>query len=228
MAALTLIVAFLYFLRIKFSNSPPAIPSDAFIQVVDVQESIQSSYLEQLQLFDSEPLFIPTKWNASSHYQEISRTDDPARIFGNFPPEISLGIDEIYNDGLSAALEKSSATHQLLQPDVYNLWPDWGYGQLPQTSRVLARGSYSILDLSTGQQVRHGPLPPDLPDGFINGPWQPVRFLIQVDYGGLVGTPFRQQGSGVEGLDEALLQTVEQFEFLRDLNNGYYQVRFAP
>lgn len=109
------------FLFIQFTNPLPAQLGNATTKIAFIAKSgpyVESELLESLELFDSSPLFVPTRWNYATNIipvQKISKMSS----FPEFEPNIDLD-SQLRLDTIKASISDTNE-HQLLSANELDL-----------------------------------------------------------------------------------------------------------
>lgn len=182
---------------------------------------------EQAALFDSAPLFIPTRWNASQVIEVDSR-DALRGQFPEFEPQIQL-LDELKPssflvpqnipvdepiDLLASRFWRffvgfaESATAVSSFPDAVPVAEVWIVGQ--STARIL---SIPVeLNYTTASSVA-----------------RPVLYYLRVSSSGMaLGAPTQGQSSGNADFDHAAGEWLRRPEVLGQLPQGYLSIKVFP
>lgn len=214
--------------QIEFPEMTVQAPAEAFIRIAPAAKDRSRADQQALALFDTEPLFLPTRWNAAARLEALPELAPTVQLFDQFLPQVDfssaqrpLQLRQPFTGAPARAMTLSATPPG-------STWRAWG--QTPGDSLSLAgtSGGYTVTEIESGAVVRRGALPVTVVERAAGGPWQPVRFLIHLDESGLLGPPLRRTSSGTETIDAALLAVVSQYTFLRDLGPGYYRVEFTP
>ena len=194
--------------------------------VGDLNRQAAPAILEQAALFDSAPLFMPTRWNPASQMAEVASLKEATAIFNPFPARLLLPEFVPQIPGSAAPVRPPAGL------------PDGAafvlarYGRVPSGSGGDASPgpSVAITSLHSGPsrspqsvllpQSVQGLAPPAL--------WTPVRFFLHVAEGAPAGIPVLAQSSGFADWDRALQGFVASLDFYRQLGDGYYHLLVYP
>jgi len=211
------------------SNPLPSIESrTAFIEYVSMDSLASDASLEeQAELFDSAPLFIPTKWNAAQQIQFMHQ-DRLRERFPEFEPEMNLSAalkpdNLILEDALNIENPQS-----LLDSRFWRFFTDFGtdaseeiafqdadlYAEvMPQESEA-ARVFIAQKDLTVPDELRGGQVA--------------VFYLRTQGSGRLIGLPVLSQSSGSAAFDQAAAEWLTTASVLRQMPVGYLTVTVFP
>jgi len=196
-----------------------------FLETPD-QEGMGGLLSEQAALFDTEPLFLPTRRNAG----RAGSLADFAQTRGIVPfaaYELPLVLDE---KNLLAEIDRSVAP----VPSPERLLAQWTQAyaaQFGKTQQAKALSNRSaLMRLSRDfEPVREITI---LDDSFpiLSEPlWAPVDFLVMVGPSGeLLGEPLPTKSSGYEQVDAALRILVRRYLLGEGLRQGYYRLSIMP
>ncbi len=181
---------------------------------------------EQAALFDTEPLFLPTRWNAGRARSALEIAH------GRAPSPFSTYDLRIAPDAEALPAALVDAPPVLLTPESLlsarhtDFFAQFGKGgnvhPLSERSALLRviQGSKTIAEV-----VLRGRFSPEL-DGTL---WSPLDFMVLVGPDGeLVGEPLLQGTTGNEAVDEALRALVRGHLEGRRLGEGHFKVSIMP
>lgn len=188
---------------------------------------------EQAILLDSAPLFIPTRWNATSRQPLRLGFDSTTDGFQDYLPEFSL-LNDLKPFGLSESdPAEVSRPEDLLKPRFLDAYRSVGTsgGEItalePTTPtaviRILEAGAWrsaqaSVLSLNVDIEVDSG-----------NQILNPASVYIQISgTGDLISGPILNAGSGSNDFDELVISWVQRVDVLARLPAGYLEVEIYP
>ena len=222
-AILVHILVFLLFQMrsIHLSDREPPKP---YVTFVSEDSFAKDAELEEYaMLFDSAPLFIPTRWNASQLVEVDFETVSMGH-FSEFEPTIKL-LDELQPEGLLITED-----YQMDEPsDLLNsrFWRFFeGFGQSPEP--VSAFESVApIAEISVIGEARPTiSLNVDLEPVASFSALNPVSYTIRRYNNGLVwGAPTLVETSGNQAFDQSVARWLQRPEVLSQLPVGYLLVR---
>jgi hypothetical protein len=196
-------------IRIEGPGQPAPFPKPAPIRHLgNFDQALPSTIIEQASLFDSAPLFMPTRWNRASRMSEVASL----REAPNPSTAPAVAAPEVLPDGpafMLAQLGRVAESPLLAESP--------GPAVVVQTMGPKR---------STGRPV--GLLPPDLTVQAPAALWNPAGFHLLVREGVPAGSPFLVQTSGFSDWDDLVREFVASLEFYRTLQDGYYLITVFP
>lgn len=221
------LAGFLLF-RVISSPLPERAATPPFVQYVSADSLANDTELEeQAALFDSAPLFIPTRWNASQSSPVYLR--DAARgQFPEFEPEIDLLAELQPSSLLVAADLQVNAPIDLLASQFWRFFagfPQWSDPvlALPQALPV---AEVSVLGQPIAETLL---LSADVQCATAAPIARPVLYYLRVSAAGSVrGAPTLGRSSGNAAFDAAAAAWVERPEVLAQLPSGYLSIQVFP
>ena len=222
-------VGIFYLIRIE----PPAIrpaPVDTarFDYVGDLGVRSDPVLRQQALLFDSAPLFMPTRWNPVSEMSDVASLREAAEVFDVFPPH--LNIPDSPPDIQALPFVRGSLDSLQLPED-----PSFflsRFGQRAVTLPDLPPSGPSIhpfrLDTGGGGSVSPQSIPSSLEAMIPDSLWSPALFYLQIVHGKVLGVPATAQSSGFSDWDRALQDFLGSLDFYHRLDSGYYRVTVYP
>ncbi|MEX0324598.1 MAG: hypothetical protein AB3N33_00780 [Puniceicoccaceae bacterium] len=194
--------------------------------VGDLNREAAPAILEQAALFDSAPLFMPTRWNPASQMAEVASLQEATEIFDRFQARLRLPAFEPHFPGAPGMVLPRPA---LPDGPAFTLAR---YGRVPSFSReVVSPGPtvhISSLKEGSADLPESTPLPESLQTLSPPALWTPVQFYLHVSEGAPVGIPMLAQSSGFIDWDQALQGFVASLDFYRQLGDGYYHLLVYP
>ena len=184
--------------------------------------------LEQAALFDSAPLFMPTRWNPVSQMSDVASLKEATEIFDRYAFQLSL-------PGFAPAFpDQRSQSGESVQEDL----PGGPAFVLSRFGRQPASAANAV---SRGPSVQLNQLD-DTAKGAVSGPelpaplqalappalWTPAQFYLQISEGIPAGLPLLAQSSGFADWDQALQGFFSSLGFYRQLDDGYYHLLVYP
>ena len=202
--------------------------SSGFAQYISYDYDSRSRRLhEQAELFDSAPLFLPTKWNYGSALQDNLLSHEGDALFEPYPPSVSLEGEELTD---LPAVDDPEVNHprELLANPYWSFFDSFGEAETELGKRPDV-GSYLIVQgFGTEASVRRQRLPDRITGQFEAPFWAPASFSVTVDAVGMVGEPKLTESSGFEAVDNALREYLLEPFFAAGLSPGYYRVEIWP
>jgi hypothetical protein len=181
---------------------------------------------EQAALFDSAPLFIPTRWNASRSIDLVQLS----RVSGKFPefePEINL-LTALQPSSLPVAQDFNvDEPLDLLNSRFWRFFS--GFGQSTDLIGALP-SSLPVAEVSVvGDFSRRLSIPVKLDYVTIAAVPQPAVYFLRTSVGwGELGASTLGQSSGNEAFDRAVGEWLRLPEILGQLPKGYLSITVYP
>jgi hypothetical protein len=196
--------------------------------VGNLDREVAPAILQQAALFDSAPLFMPTRWNPASEVSEVASLREATEIFDRFPAELRLPRRRPGFPGQALATTGGSGPElpggpafvlgrfgrQTIDPEV---------ALSPGATLAIRR-----LDAEGGLDRSGGPIPAALQALSPPALWTPAQFYLQITEGVPVGLPVLAQSSGFADWDKAIQGFVSSLGFYRQLEDGYYHLWVYP
>lgn len=187
-------------------------------------ETTSAPLREQALLFDSTPLFLPTRWNAVSNPVVRGLSRRPGDLFPAYSPELSLENIEIGSTRMDA-----SATAPIDGVREFDAAPFHAFRGVPARAvRLSGRTAhFQVLAAASGEEVFSVDIDDSLPDG--GQLWGPAVFGVQITPLGLTGSPVLLEGSGIEEIDAFFSRQLRDRILTGRLPEpGYYRVLVGP
>lgn len=190
-------------------------------------EEGNDSLWEYALLRDSEPLFLPTRWNNSQALPAPALYRRPADLFAPYSPKWSyaendFGLrEEVFQTPVRTAME----TYRQWQDPVLTTFGhrDVGVPVLPPRQARLA------FTLPTGEVLRIADVRMEETPSELNQLWLPAEFTLQVGNIGLIGEPVLVLSSGSEAVDRFLRGALRRELLDQGLPpSGYYRILAGP
>lgn len=195
-----------------------------------VRHDRDEAWVELSRLMDSAPLFLPTRFNYAADINHVASLREETELFQHFEPilqesrwkipewtrtEPGLDLDhwvdappsrDLIAFGVQAGPEKQS--EDVPAPRLRG----------PRVDVVeLTGGTRRSLDLPHPGDVE---MPAEL--------WEPLRILMQIQWGRPVGAVIDGPGSGFGDWDRVLLEWSQAPDVYRQLFDGYWRVEWYP
>jgi len=207
------------------ASMPP--PEHPFVSFPLQAEGGDPLVAELSALSDSEPLFLPTRWNASVPLVPNEPEGARRSPFDPFPPETTMG-----EGGGALFFQARPATPQnpkdVLAQSVRSVFESFGHGRAASVPRREAGLQVEIRDFYSDKliDVRTLPYSDSALDGLQSRGF--AEYHIQLQRGSLIGPPILATGTADEALDRTLGELLLQAKTLEDLPTGYYRVLIGP
>jgi len=227
------------FLALSVRTSPPATPATPtpFIAYAPGQSFTPDALLgEQAVLLDTEPLFLPTRWNTLRDPLPASRVAATLDPFPPAEPRLTLGTGgggAVFPGEARAFPGQSTAGDPPPEPRTLLRRHHWSplltFGVRPDTGKaapVLEGPSLRVETLrGGGESVLTRTFTGPEGDG---GLWEPAVFLLSVGPAGAHGRPLLEKSSGDEELDARLRGHISRAFEGGALKSGYYRITVSP
>lgn len=219
-------VVFIFLWQSEPAVPPPPAGSRPRVTVV-AESAIGGGPLvkEQIELFDQQPLSMPTGWNAGVKELPEALRRQPGEVFGLYEPRLAFAAER-----LEPVFVPRSAAPQDARTGLRALGiPADGWGGIGRADRRVptlpARDAgVEVRSFAGGQVVLQAALA-GLPAVVREHDWAPLEFSVAVESAGLVGEPSLATGSGVEEVDAFFgAYLVRQFRLAERLPPGFYRV----
>ncbi len=204
--------------------------AEAFVEVRWPRAGEAAVWSEQTLLFDSAPLFVPTRWNHASAIDRVASLEEKTGLYSPFIPRLRLDAEGAPVDRLIRHFEppELDPLHGLVI-----LQGSEGFGEAPSPparySQLNPRLRVERLSRSGGApEVRWFALPETIVEHLPGGLWTSPIFYLDIIQTGLVGAPVLGQGSGLEPFDQSVREYIDGFDFVRRLEPGYHRVTLVP
>jgi hypothetical protein len=228
---LGLVAHFGIFYFLKFQGPAPRERPDFDSEIEYVGNLARESdpvLQEQGLLYDSAPLFMPTRWNLGSEMGSVASLREATEVFAIFPPELSLpDSPPQIRDSIKGA--PPMPLQELPQGPAFIMAP---FGRVSANSGESSPASMIVearpLDSQRVADSVRIPIPESLIQQVPPSLWSPARLHLQLKEGRPIGWPVVASGSGFTEWDEALQQYVGSLGFYRYLRNGYYLITVYP
>jgi len=206
------------------NDSPETTPSSVGI----VRLSGDTALLQQVELYDPRPLFLPTLINNSAPNLPMRLCREPGNDFKVVPPNFIFAEYEMKIALPEPIAVPGDPVQALHTGEASN--PFFAFGRLNFAYTALSpRLAYLEVVLAKSGRVVLATALKLGPDGAIPaGDWQPLEMLLAVEVAGVIGAPVVTKGSGLEEVDDffrAFLQ--KQFRMGPRLPPGIYVLRIG-
>jgi hypothetical protein len=186
---------------------------------------------EQIDLFDQQPLSMPTRWNAGAQGLPADVRRQPGEVFGMYDPRMVFAADRLEPaiGPRGDAPADGRAGLRIIGPMA------GGWEGVGRVDRAVA--AFPARDAAVevrrfgpdGDQVVLRDTLQDLPRELDGRDWPPVEFSVAVATTGLVGLPTVEEGSGVEVVDTKFGSLLaSQLNLGERLPPGLYRVQVSP
>lgn len=218
------IVAFILF-RIDSDYLPDREPSKPYVTFVSQDSFAKETELEEYaSLFDSAPLFIPTRWNITQLIEVDFETVYLGQ-FSEFEPRIEL-LSELRPNGLLVADDyRVDKPADLLASRFWRFFE--GFGRTTETitafEETMPVAEVSLIGKPLSPAIM---LKVDLEPAAAFSIPRPVSYMIGASGSGLVwGYPTLVETSGNEAFDQSVYRWLQRPDILAQLPVGYLLIR---
>lgn len=218
------------FALFRVTNDPqlPSVAVDSHFQFANASELRANPIIEeQVLLYDPEPLFLPTRWNASPQFIDSNLSLVSDSPFTRFEPELLLKKEDLkkrqWKTKSADRISKPSDT-LLIQND--ELFSSFGQTAVPLNALPQRAAVLTVYDFERSERILSVAL--DTLPGIEGELEQIGEFLVVIDTMGLVGTPLVERNTGNGDLDNALRAFISEFPAIKRLKQGYYRITMGP
>ena len=180
---------------------------------------------EQIELFDQQPLSIPTAWNAGAEALPADLRRQPGERFGLYEPRLAFAaerLDPVFAPRGGAPQDSRAGLRVLGMPA--GGWGGIGRFDRPLPALPIRDAGVEVRRFAGGEVVLQAALV-ELDAMVREHDWAPLEFSVAVESAGLVGVPSLAVGSGVEEIDGFFGgYLVRQFRLGERLPPGFYRV----
>lgn len=184
----------------------------------------------QALLEDSAPLFLPTKWNASTSPGAEQFRD--LVIISSFikpePPELYAMKSPLFINGPKLPFEpprSNDISVWLRKPfSTFSI----GKEDSPMADINASGGLMVITRVGMVDERREIEIPMELLSESEKGNWTPVEFFHTVEHFTAMGEPIQTKFSGIKELDQALARFAKMQVSSSSLPTGYYRITAYP
>ncbi|MGJ8640355.1 MAG: hypothetical protein ACSHYA_13290 [Opitutaceae bacterium] len=220
------LAGFLLF-RVESNLLPVRDQNESFVRYIS-QSSIEgdATLEEQSQLFDSAPLFIPTKWNAAQSVSLMPNDRAPER-FPEFEPEIDLA--SALNSSNLPSVEQSSIEQpiDLLKSRFWSFFESFGQTDELITPFPTVGHFAEIVIVGSTEPSLSMESPLEFTD--TNAVPEPVHLLLRVPGNGQIfGEAVVSQSSKNPAFDRAAQEWLRDPETIGKLPVGYLWIKIYP
>ncbi len=218
-----MLVFFLF--RISSNDLPNPEPSKPYITFVSEESFAKDAELEEYALlFDSAPLFIPTRWNASQSV-EVNFKNMSLEPFSEFEPKIEV-LSALQPNGLLIADNYSvSKPSDLIASRFWRFFE--GFGQSPEAIPVFEQPKPIAKVYVIGESTNPAfSIEVDLESTVSSSTPRTVSYTIRrLDEGLIWGTPTLTETSGNEAFDQSVAKWLQRPDVLAQLPIGYLSIQ---
>lgn len=184
---------------------------------------------DQLNLFDSAPLFLPTPWNFATAEKELKSDRPPGEVFDLFAPRLTVSVEQTPAD-LVLVPSGVGTPAQAIRSFAWPYFESFGRVDRPLAPLPERLAMIEVRAMDTGELMLTATVARRAaPDAAGWGDWAPLEFLVSVEPALALGLPQLTRGSGFDEVDAFFREHVQR-ELLLDLRlpAGYYRVTVGP
>lgn len=222
-------VGIFYLIRIESPMlKPPPVDPARFDYLGDLGVSSDPVLRQQALLFDSSPLFMPTRWNLVSEMADVASLREATEVFEVFSPHLNIPNLPPDIDPLLTVPKSLDSLHLPEDPSFF--LSRFGRRAISLSDPPTSGPSIHAfrLDTSSTAGLSSRPVPSSLEALVPDTLWSPAQFYLQMVHGKVLGVPAIAQSSGFSDWDRALQEFLGSLDFYRDLDSGYYRVTVFP
>ena len=191
------------------------------IDYVDLSKSAVMA--DQALLEDSAPLFLPTRWNASTSPE--ANLGDKITGISIHPPELHA-VNSTFFKG--PQLDFGPQPPRVLSKGLTATFSTLGLAkEITRSSNASGEGVMEIQRMGE-EKIHEFPLPKKLLSESKVGFWSPVEFFCTVESLTAMGSPSQTKFSGINELDQALSRFAKQKVSESGLSSGFYRITAYP
>ena len=222
---LLLLAGILFLLNIEFEPVPSQRikePDRGFRVYIDSVSMAVEENEVAVALFDTAPLYLPTKWNYTG--QKNLQTFNAKSSFGtSLAPTLSLGRVNFFKArNLDEAIILSDLA-EITDAEELSSFSSFGRVDAGAISEERNDAFYQITDLDAGRRIGV-PVGVSLKQEGLGGRiWHSISLLFQVTDMG-IGKMMVQDSSNLEEVEEHFKQYFRKNRYIHDLPVGYYRI----
>lgn len=185
--------------------------------------------VQQVELSDPKPLFLPTEINSSAPALPASFRREPGRALKTIPPKLTYAPYEMKIVLPEPIPTPTDAVQAARIGDTPNPFFAFGRISFPYTPLSPRLAMLEVLQARTGRKILSAPLNAMPTEKFPAVDWQPFEMVVAVETAGLVGEPTVTSGSGFEEVDRYFRDLLLQhFRLGARLPPGFYTLHIGP
>lgn len=185
---------------------------------------------DRQEVTDLEPLFLPTRRNASVLSLPAQASRELGSMGSDFPPNYSISESSGGVNFPDLVPVPGNPVQVLSLGEPPNPWPEVGRADINVPTFPARLAFIEVRLAKSGQPVLSEAIASSaLPSGMPTADWAPLEFLVAVDSIGLVGAPV-STGSTTSDEVESFFRNfiVRGFQLGARLSPGFYSVRVGP
>lgn len=181
---------------------------------------------EQLELFDTEPLLLHTRWNYRTPLTMNKLLPGQGAFFAPYPANVALNetIKKTGDRSQSEFFSNDTLFEKVLAPEVLGVIEGFGVDRKPQATpqSPVIRGR--IYSLNRANSEHTFVLRVDEGESVLNSLWAPLKIQYFIHPGAYASQPLIKQSSGNTQVDAILVEKINQIISRLDLASGYYLI----
>ncbi|MBK9990567.1 MAG: hypothetical protein IPP19_07535 [Verrucomicrobia bacterium] len=230
LVALVVLAATLVRLPKTPSGKTPGQPTSSVAIARADSKGGNAALMQQVELYDPKPLFLPTSINSSDPELPASLRREPGAAFRDFPAQYAFDEYDMKKVAFPEPIGVPENPVQALStgtaPNPFYVLGRINYPYKPLPAR---EAFLEVQQAKSGRTVLAMPLTSDQANALPAVDWQPMEMIISIEASGMVGEPTVTSGSGFEAVDNYFrMYVAKQFRLGARLAPGFYALRIGP
>lgn len=224
-----LLVVAVRFVRLPGLPEQPTRPGTG-IGIIRLDPTAEGDGVSDQALLDPDPLFLPTRYNASQLELPGLMRREPGAAFQAIDAKFAYsnaaaGIP--FPDTMTLPEQPVEVIRYGRERDPFDGLGRYRRTEMPLTARVAV---LEVVETASGRVVLTAPLSPaTVPRAVTAGGWEPMELMATIDVTGLVGVPKMWRNSGVDAVDVFFRNYLAgAFHLGERLPPGVYILRVGP
>jgi hypothetical protein len=232
-AAVVVALMILAATKVRLPKSDTKVPKPATASVAIARADPRGgspALLEQVELYDPKPLFLPTLINNSDPNLPAMLRREPGTVFQSFPAGYVFDEYEMKKVAFPEPITVPATPVEVLHTgEIANPFFTFGRINYPYTPLSKRLAFLEVMQARTGKTVLAVPLVAQKSDNLPGGDWPPLEMMVAIETTGMVGEPTVTSGSGSDEIDDFFRAfLVKQFRLGSRLPPGFYTLRVGP
>jgi len=180
---------------------------------------------EQSALFDTEPLFLHTRWNYRAPLERDTLQPEQSVYFG--PYRSITRVDQLKTLELADTVnapEHGKIINEILVPGRTEVWQSFATLVTESHSEALGLIYVTLESLENPEEIRQTRFEESVIGEMASSLWSPIELQLFIHPGGVKSAPFVLRSSGDQNLDRALLNYLNVLLDRWSLESGAYRV----
>lgn len=234
-ATVVVVLAVLAATKVRLPKSPKGgiahAPSTSSVNIARADpRGGNAALLQQVELYDPKPLFLPTPINSSDPELPADLRREPGAAFRAFPAQYAIDEYDMKKVAFPESIAVPENPVQALStgkaPNPFYVFGRIDYPYKPLPARL---AFMEVQQAKSGRTVLATPLSVEQTAPLPVVDWQPMEMIIAVEATGLVGEPTVTSGSGFEAVDNYFrMYVAKQIRLGARLAPGFYALRIGP